>query len=348
MAVLAAAGVAAPAALGQGAFEAEHRFGGQEQGYQQPYHQQQTQQGDVVVGYDLDRDGLTDAWYKVSREDFQRMLNENRQSLTSGQTQPERLFGQQGQRFTQQDPWQQQPRMGQQHRGEVTSVRTFHIPEDGKEHLLARVDLESGRRIVVDLGPEENLRNVRIDEGEMITFTGTPSRINNRPVIAANELRAGGRTVQIHTAMDRGAAGVWGMQDMQGMQQGQNLRQVRGEIQSTRTTRIDGAPEPHTLARLELDDGRTVVIDLGPEQDLQQLNLEEGDEIEALVQPAMINNRTVFKAHELSTDNRTVRVRQSMMMPQGQQDPQMRQRLEQQRRQRQMRQNDPWGQREDY
>lgn len=390
LAVLSAVGLAAPAALAQRGFDSGQDYGFEEMRQQTPRQMGMGEDDQVIVGYDLDRDGRTDAWYYVSRQDYDRMMRENRQAMSGAQGQGARLFGQEepwnepsrrfGQQQTwdrddwawqqqqqqyqqrmrfdqQQDPWGQQPgdafggQMSQQHRGEITDLTTVRFPQDGKRHVIARVELDNGRRAVVHLGPEDHLQNVNIEAGERITFSGRPGQINNRPVILADRLEAGGETVYIQSSgvgqvQDFGQRQAYGQpqdfrqtQDfgqMQDFGQGQNfgqpqsLRQVRGQIQDVRTLRLDGAEQPHTLARVELDSGSTVVVDLGPQQDLRGLDLTRGDQIQALVRPATINNRPVLKAHELRANNETIRVRDTMG-PQGMMDQQWPQ--QQQRRQ---------------
>jgi len=59
-------------------------------------------------------------------------------------------------------------------------------------------------------------------------------------------------------------------------------RTIRGRIQGFREASVNegqGQRQEHALVKLRTQDGRTVVADLGPKQDIQDLDLQKGDRL---------------------------------------------------------------------
>lgn len=111
----------------------------------------------------------------------------------------------------------------------------------------------------------------------------------------------------------------------------QDVRQeVQGEVIDYRTVQIQGQQEPHVLAKVRQQDGRTVVLDLGPVNKLEQQNvrLRQGTQMQASGQPGRINNRPVIIVDRFIGDGQF-----TMLIPLSQQEMQQAQAQRQQQRQ---------------
>lgn len=108
---------------------------------------------------------------------------------------------QQQQRFQQQPQWyQEQPQQRQTLRGEVLRKKRVQISGENITHQVVLLETDRGERHIVDLGPERNLRQVRIQPGQQLTVRGEQATVGQQRVVKADRLRADGRTIRIQRA----------------------------------------------------------------------------------------------------------------------------------------------------
>ena len=169
--------------------------------------------------------------------------------------------------------------------GRIERLNTLRLAENDRRHLIARVDTREGYSARVDLGPEDQLRDLDLDQGDVIEVSGMPGRINDRPVIMAERVEAKGRTVTVHRAPDPA------------------LMRIEGTLLETRSVRPTGLQQDHLLAKVRADNGQTHVVDLGPRPALERARLRDGAGVKLLATRVMINEHTALAAEQLRVDN---------------------------------------------
>lgn len=238
-------------------------------------------QGWVRIAVDYDQDNRFDAMETIYYYD-----------LVQARERSAQRRGQQGRQ--RQMARSDQTRQRQQLRrasGRVTDMTSIRL-NDGQEHRLAKIETQQGQRIPVDLGRAEQADRLDLQEGDRISVWGTRARINDRRILRARRVQAGDQQVTINRERDR------------------NLKRVRGRIANLRTTRFRGRDQQFRVARLELNGGRTETVILGPQDRLQSLNLQQGDEVRLLVRPGRLNDQQALVAEQIRANERTVRVQQ--------------------------------------
>ena len=103
-------------------------------------------------------------------------------------------------------------------------------------------------------------------------------------------------------------------QGQQQQQQGQQRRAhqdrvVRGEIADLRHFELEGHPEKHTLVKIRFQDGRTQIVDLGPRDDLSDLDLTKGDRITVRAHEGRVLGHDVLIGDRLAVDGESLRIR---------------------------------------
>lgn len=187
-----------------------------------------------------------------------------------------------GQRTQSDVYYRSQPGMGTQGRqqtvrGQIESLNAVRFAGMPEEHVLARVQTDDGRIQNVDLGPRTNIETLALAAGDRVTLTGTQGQINQRPVLMATSISSRGQTVNVH----RSAFG--GMMDTGQMQR------VSGRITRTWDTTFTHDDEDHVLAVVSLDSGQTLLVDLGPEDLIDEFDIGRGDRISLIGTPVFID-----------------------------------------------------------
>jgi len=96
-------------------------------------------------------------------------------------------------------------------------------------------------------------------------------------------------------------------QDRQAASQGQRA-QASGRLQSWQRKNIDGQPDDHTLVKLTMQNGRSLVVDLGPNVDLQRLDLSKNDRLVVQGLRGKINGKDVLMAQRIRAGDKTIRM----------------------------------------
>jgi len=107
-------------------------------------------------------------------------------------------------------------------KGTVQSVGTFKpegAPAGATGGLRLRVKTSDGKTVTVYAGPSwyAQQNNFSVEPGDDITITGSESRVRQRTVILASELKAGAQILQLR---DQSGKPLWTMNGPQG-QEGQ-------------------------------------------------------------------------------------------------------------------------------
>ncbi|MEX1025364.1 MAG: hypothetical protein WD226_09825 [Planctomycetota bacterium] len=171
--------------------------------------------------------------------------------------------------------------------GSVQSMETVNLIGMNEAHLLATLETNEGRRAQVDLGPRSSVPTERLRQGEEIEVIGTIGKVDDRALLIADRIRVGGETYGV----DR--------------QDDQDLTKFEGEIQSIRRVKYRGMDEKYVQAKIELQEGRTAVVDLGPESKHSKVSLNKGDRVSFLADTVRIGGEPALRAEQVSLPNGT-------------------------------------------
>lgn len=177
--------------------------------------------------------------------------------------------------------------------GTIQDLKEISLAGVEQKHRIARVKTKEGRVARVDLGPAENLRRLDLQNGDQITVHGRKGTINEKGMLMAERIEASGRTITVSRPFDR------------------NVYSYSGKILSTKTAsfQTQGVPD-QVFARVQLDRGVTTVVNLGPKDQLSNIDVKglEGKQISFLAHRATIGNRAALVADEFRVDDQTVRI----------------------------------------
>ncbi|MEW6253503.1 MAG: hypothetical protein AB1716_22900, partial [Planctomycetota bacterium] len=195
-------------------------------------------------------------------------------------------------------------------------IRDLHTQEAfGQDRLVADVQTDDGDRIRVDLGPKDDMANVDVDEGDTLIAWGHWTAAGDRTLLHAGRIEVKGQTFVVTSPPpgEYGLAGAFEPEERTVVIGGAAARELatyRGEVQSVRMARFEGFDQPHALATVQLDTGRTMPVDLGPVAALDTLNIRPGDPIRLRARGGLINDRMGLIAYELSADGMRVLIDQ--------------------------------------
>jgi hypothetical protein len=87
-----------------------------------------------------------------------------------------------------------------------------------------------------------------------------------------------------------------------------SMQRTSGRIQSLSRKEFVGQDEPHVVAKIQTESGRTATVDLGPQSKLSRANLQQGDRIEVTGRTGKVDERTVLMADKVTKDGQQFRV----------------------------------------
>jgi len=244
-------------------------------------------QGFVRIGIDYNDDGYIDRFEYISVYELEQARRRSNQQTgqRTGPSDSQRSYNQ-GRESRTDKPMRQVS-------GTVQELKEIKLAGQEKQHRIARIKTREGRVARVDLGPADNTKDLNLQDGDQITVYGRKGTINNKGMLMAQRIEASGRTVAVNRPFDR------------------NLHRYTGEVLSTKTAsfRTQNVPE-QVFARVRLNDGMTTVVNLGPKNQLRNIDVKnlEGKQISFLAHRATIGNRAALVADQLHVDGETVRV----------------------------------------
>jgi len=80
--------------------------------------------------------------------------------------------------------------------GKVLRSKTVELVDGGKQHVVAQVRSNRGRRRIVDLGQADRLKDLAIEPGARISVQGRPVLAGDRPILRADRIEASGQVVR--------------------------------------------------------------------------------------------------------------------------------------------------------
>jgi hypothetical protein len=244
-------------------------------------------EGWIKIAVDRDGDGRFDAIETIHAFDLERAQRASRQR---------RQDQQHASQYRARESRRPGPRMGQMNErqmfrieGKLAYTQTVQLRGIKGKELIGRVQTQDGRVAKVALGPQNQLKDLNLQEGDQVTVLGKVGAINDRAMLIAYDVRANGNTIRVNRP-----PGV------------QGLRHFSGEIEKTRTAKLRNVDQKQTVARVRLDEGPTIDVILGPQSDVQRLNLQQGDEVAFLGYQARLDRRPALVAEEVAAHNQIV------------------------------------------
>lgn len=174
--------------------------------------------------------------------------------------------------------------------GEIVELRKEQFAGMDDRCVIARIESRNGETAKAVLGPHSQIEDLDLSEGDNITVRGVRGRINDKSMLFARMVKAGGDQVSINMPSPRG------------------LKRVRGDIRSTRMAKFRNQDEKHLVAEVELVSGKRETVNLGPKSRVQDLDLQQGDEVSLLVRPGRINGESAMIAEQIQFDDQTVKL----------------------------------------
>jgi hypothetical protein len=205
------------------------------------------------------------------------------------------------QQQAQQPPKRQQPQDLQPVtiQGRIEGFREVGIKDDSglwQDHTLVRIRLDSGTESVVDIGRRMDLVDIDLQQGQQIQINGHQGQLDNQQIVVADQIQSGQRTFNIARNDQR--------------------QEISGRITDVSKIDLNKQGEDSLLVRLKMDDGSAVVVDLGKDTNLEDLDLEKNSQVRVRGEREFIDGKSILVAEQISVDG------ESTQLPQQQQDPQ--------------------------
>jgi hypothetical protein len=191
---------------------------------------------------------------------------------------------------------------------------------EGREetYSLARIRLDSGRRIVMSLGEKAQLDALGLTRGDTVAIVGRTGQVGDRKVIVARRVSAGGRSVEVNGRVAR-ALEREGREDTasQARQQtspdrsqaqeasnatpphGAPPMSIVGTLAATERASIPGEQDPQLFLRVERDSGAPVTVHLGSVESAAALDLETDSRIRVSGSRETIDGQAVLRAERI-------------------------------------------------
>lgn len=171
--------------------------------------------------------------------------------------------------------------------GEVQKTKSAR--RQGNQHMLLLVQANAQGNtaessLVVDAGPVDQLRDVKIMQGDSVQVTGRMVSTGEKPLVIAEKLVVGDQTVDVQLA---------------------SRKPLNGTVLETRTVEVQ--QQPHTFVILKTQQGNQVV-DMGP-QDSLDMELAANKEVTIYGAPVQMRDRQVYLAHQVQYDGQDYTIR---------------------------------------
>ncbi|KAF0096291.1 MAG: hypothetical protein E1N59_258 [Puniceicoccaceae bacterium 5H] len=104
-------------------------------------------------------------------------------------------------------------------------------------------------------------------------------------------------------------------QQAQSQQDQMKVKRLKGQIEGFRQMELQnrqGDKDQFTVVKLSLQDGRSTVVSLGRTNEVQDLDLQQGDRVQLMGSPGQIDGQPVFVARKLRVNDQTVDVNRAI------------------------------------
>lgn len=246
--------------------------------------------GWVRIASDYDNDGEYDHFDTIYYYDLQAAQNRSdRRARDGAARQSDRQAQRRSDDRSSQGERQRMSQRDQRGRitGEVRDIRTIRI--DGERHLVAKITNDEGRSAKAYLGARDDLRKLDLQDGDRIRVEGVRGRINGKTMLMAQRITANDQTVTNRLK-----------------RRSRRARELDGRIVSKQTRSFRGRDGQYVVADVRTDQGRTVTVNLGRKQKVDQLDLQEGDEVSLVACDARIGGRAGMAAERVSANGESI------------------------------------------
>lgn len=175
--------------------------------------------------------------------------------------------------------------------GTVAGFKKVDLRQEGRvpeSHQLIKVMMKTRDPVVVNLGPKTGLDKLELERNDQVRIQGSKASINGRQVVMAKKITIDGDSHTIEKAT-------------------RNLS-VSGTLEQARRARIEG--RDHLIARLQLQDKDDILVDLGPDAQLRDFNLEQGDSVRIRGTRSAIQGKSVLIANQISVEGEKTQIRE--------------------------------------
>ncbi|WP_182866482.1 hypothetical protein [Stieleria mannarensis] len=156
-------------------------------------------------------------------------------------------------------------------RGTVEKSKTVTVRD--RTHLVVKVNQPGKGPIMVDLGP--NRDEVQLSAGDKLYASGHGTNVGETPLLIATDATTDNGSITI----DR------------------NGKKYQGKIEKTKTVKFRG--EDHQLAKINTDDDKTLMVDLGPKDKLDA-KVTDGASVTVQGVPVKVKDRVVLMARQIT------------------------------------------------
>lgn len=165
--------------------------------------------------------------------------------------------------------------------GEILELREVRLLGQEQPHLLARVDVQGREVVQADLGRRDQLARLNLTEGDSVTLVGVPAQLDERPILVATRVEAKQDSVQIDRSLM------------------QSMNKFSGTIEDTRYAQYEGEGAEHLVAKVRVQDGTLILLDLGAASALEDVDLSPGTPVAFVARIGTINDRRAYFAEDL-------------------------------------------------
>ncbi len=159
---------------------------------------------------------------------------------------------------------------------------------------------QQGNKIIADLGPVDNLKGIQLKEGQQIELQGKTARVGNRPVLFARQVSVENNSVQVQRPEQPKAA-------RKKIDAGQP-RQVSGQVIREKNVKISGTDRQNKVVMLKTEKGNQIIADLGPVNDLKNVAVRTGEQLQVKGNLARISDQLILVANQVGTDGNMTKI----------------------------------------
>lgn len=195
--------------------------------------------------------------------------------------------------------------------GRLRDWRSIDLANRRGRHTYLRLSRDGGSDLVVDAGPGASPSDLGLDRGDRIAVRGRRTSVNGRSILVAHTIEA----ESVADERDEGAAGGAGDRisrqpwktdvSWDDLAVGNGRYRFDGYIEDWR--QVDTAEGSRSsLAKMCLEDGSCMIVDLGADVSLSDLRLQRWSWITITGTRSSVNANPVLRAERIQVSGRTV------------------------------------------
>ncbi len=181
--------------------------------------------------------------------------------------------------------------------GVILDTKEVQVKDKDVQNKVLLLKTGNERIIVADMGPAKDLEDVALEKDKQIKLEGDSVRVGNRPVFLVSKANIEGREIKVK----RG-------ETPEVSKKGTDIKNVKGQIINEKNVDIKGQDQTHKVVMLETEKGNHIVADLGPGENLNDLKVQKGKEIEVQGRITRVSDHLVVIADKVQADDKTVEI----------------------------------------